>query len=116
MRSPYFFLCLSFTVGGFHHLDSDAVASVMEDRSQQVLAATLIFITLAWIAVGLRVYVRAFMLRTFALDDWLIVLSLVCLAASDTLDSVNIVRDFILHTRFVVFAALHMALASICMI
>jgi hypothetical protein len=51
----------------------------MEDRSQQVLAVALVFIILAWITVGLRVYVRAFMLRTFALDDWLIVVTLVWL-------------------------------------
>jgi hypothetical protein len=50
----------------------------MEDRSLQVLAVGVVFIILAWITVGLRVYVRAFMLRTFALDDWLIILTSVC--------------------------------------
>jgi hypothetical protein len=57
----------------------------MEDRSQQVLAVALVFLLLAWITVGLRVYVRAFMLRTFALDDWLIVLALVCVVMNEFL-------------------------------
>ncbi|TID16389.1 Kinesin heavy chain [Venturia nashicola] len=48
----------------------------MEDRSIQVFSVALVFILLAWITVGLRVYVRGFMLRAFALDDWLIVLTL----------------------------------------
>lgn len=34
------------------------------------------FLVLAWIAVGLRVYVRASVLRSFHWDDWLILLAL----------------------------------------
>jgi len=62
----------------------------MEDRSQQVLAVGLIFIILAWITVGLRVYVRAYMLRTFALDDWLIVVTLVRLVISPFLNELTL--------------------------
>ncbi|KAH0143812.1 hypothetical protein KCU67_g13387, partial [Aureobasidium melanogenum] len=34
------------------------------------------FLVLAWIAVSLRVYVRAWVLRSFHWDDWLILLTL----------------------------------------
>lgn len=85
----------------------------MEDRSQQVLAVALVFLVLAWITVGLRVYVRAFMLRSFALEDWLIVLTLVCVVMSDFLERADFIRDFLLHTRFVYLEALRMARGSI---
>ncbi|KAF2417422.1 hypothetical protein EJ08DRAFT_600076 [Tothia fuscella] len=48
-----------------------------EDRSQEVLAVGLSFAILTWLAVGIRIYVRAIMQRAFGLDDWLIVLTLI---------------------------------------
>ena len=38
---------------------------------------TGLFLALAWISVLLRVYVRAYMIRFFGWDDWLMLLSLV---------------------------------------
>jgi len=85
----------------------------MEDRSQQVLAVALVFVILAWITVGLRVYVRAFMLRTFALDDWLIVVTLVWLIMGILLDCADFIRHFIQHIQFVYLGALRMAQGNI---
>lgn len=45
----------------------------MEDRSQQVLAVAILFFILSWLTVLLRIYVRAGMLKSFGLDDWLMV-------------------------------------------
>ena len=37
-----------------------------------LLTVAILFVTLALIAFGLRVYVRAFLIRKWGLDDWLI--------------------------------------------
>lgn len=47
----------------------------MEDRSGQVLAVNILFFVLSWLTVSLRVYVRAGMLKSFGIDDWLMVVS-----------------------------------------
>lgn len=83
------------------------------DRSIQLLSVALVFIILAWITVGLRVYVRGYMLRAFALDDWLMVLTLVCAIATEILGSADTARLSILHMRLVFLEELHMELASI---
>jgi hypothetical protein len=38
----------------------------------------VLFMVLAYVFVGLRIYVRAYLLRAFGFDDWLMVLCLVC--------------------------------------
>ncbi|KAL1640389.1 hypothetical protein SLS58_007062 [Diplodia intermedia] len=51
---------------------------MMEDRSQQVLAIGTTFFILAWIVVMLRVYVRAYMIKSWGVDDWVMMLALAC--------------------------------------
>jgi hypothetical protein len=85
----------------------------MEDRSLEVLAVGVVFIILAWVTVGLRVYVRAFMLRTFALDDWLIVLTLVFSSHGRIhVEHADVSRGFTRHMRCVCLEAFIMALES----
>ncbi|KAF2090858.1 hypothetical protein K490DRAFT_15008, partial [Saccharata proteae CBS 121410] len=43
------------------------------DRSGDVWIVAILFTTLCWISVGLRVWVRAGIIRNFGLDDWLMV-------------------------------------------
>lgn len=50
-----------------------------EDRGPQVAGVAIGFLTVAWIFVLLRCYVRGFMTKAFGADDWLAVLSLVSL-------------------------------------
>lgn len=50
-----------------------------EDRGPQVAAVAILFLTLSWVAVSLRVYVRTILMKNFGLDDWLAVASLVSL-------------------------------------
>ena len=38
----------------------------------------IMFMLFAYLFVGLRIYVRAYLLRTFGIDDWLMVICLVC--------------------------------------
>ncbi|OLN97002.1 hypothetical protein CCHL11_02071 [Colletotrichum chlorophyti] len=45
----------------------------MEDRSGQVAAVAVLFFVLCWIAVGLRVYCRGWIIRSFGIDDKLMI-------------------------------------------
>ena len=49
----------------------------MEDRSHQILAVNILFFVLSWVAISLRVYVRAGMLKSFGMDDWAMVVTVV---------------------------------------
>ncbi|KAE8447375.1 hypothetical protein EG329_010789 [Mollisiaceae sp. DMI_Dod_QoI] len=48
-----------------------------EDRGPQIAAVAILFLTLTWIFVGLRCYVRTVMMKSFGMDDWLAVAALV---------------------------------------
>jgi hypothetical protein len=48
-----------------------------EDRGPQVAAVAILFLTLSWVAVSLRCYVRTVLMKSFGADDWLAVASLV---------------------------------------
>jgi len=48
----------------------------MEDRSSQITGVMVLFLTLAWIAVPLRCWVRIKITKSFAVDDWLTIISL----------------------------------------
>ncbi|KAJ0159793.1 hypothetical protein CTA2_9097 [Colletotrichum tanaceti] len=45
----------------------------MEDRSGQVLAVAVFFFVLCWIAVGLRIYCRGWIIRSLDVDDKLMI-------------------------------------------
>ncbi|KAF2492734.1 hypothetical protein BU16DRAFT_421628, partial [Lophium mytilinum] len=47
------------------------------NRGPQLTAVTSLFLSLAWLSMMLRTYVRVRMLRSFGLDDWLAVAALV---------------------------------------
>ena len=49
----------------------------IEDRGPQVEATAITFLTLAWITVCLRCYVKLYMIQMFRINDWLAVLTLV---------------------------------------
>jgi len=49
-------------------------------RGDELEAVTILFLTLSVIAVGLRSYVRAIMLRSFGSDDWFALATMVLLA------------------------------------
>lgn len=48
----------------------------MEDRSGQVLAVNVAFFSLTWIFMMLRVYTRAYLIKSFGTDDWSMVAAL----------------------------------------
>jgi len=51
----------------------------MEDRGHEILAVAILFLVLSWVTMGLRVYVRAGMLKSFGMDDWAMVVTVVSL-------------------------------------
>lgn len=53
----------------------------MEDRSHQILAVNILFFVLSWVAISLRVYVRAGMLKSFGMDDWAMVVTVLLFTA-----------------------------------
>jgi hypothetical protein len=48
-----------------------------ENRGPQVAGVAGFFLGFAWIAVALRCYCRALVVKSFGLDDWLCFLSMV---------------------------------------
>ncbi|TDZ49809.1 hypothetical protein CTRI78_v007810 [Colletotrichum trifolii] len=53
----------------------------MEDRSGQVLAVAVLFLVLCWIAVGLRIYCRGWIIKSFGVDDKLMILLMLIFTA-----------------------------------
>lgn len=62
-----------------------------EDRGPQVAAVAIPFLALSWVAVSLRCYVRAVMMKSFGADDWLAVASLVSII-------LDLIRKFEIRT------------------
>lgn len=46
-----------------------------EYNGTSLVATAITFLTLSWISVLLRIYVRAFMTRFFQLDDWFMLIA-----------------------------------------
>lgn len=53
----------------------------VDDRGPQLAGVTLSFLGVSAVAVALRCYVRACMLKVFKLEDWLAIATLVCVTA-----------------------------------
>ena len=51
----------------------------MEDRGHELFAVSIPFLVLSWVTMGLRVYVRVGMLKSFGIDDWAMAVTLVSL-------------------------------------
>lgn len=49
----------------------------MDNRAPQVEAVIIIFLILSWVSVTLRCWVRTKIIKAFAYDDWLTLISLV---------------------------------------
>jgi hypothetical protein len=46
---------------------------VMDDRSAPIWGVGITFFAVSWVAVGLRIWVRAGMIKSFGADDWTMV-------------------------------------------
>jgi hypothetical protein len=55
----------------------DTIADMQESRVPTVIGVVTFILTVTTLAVGLRIYTRAFVLRQLGLDDWVAVYSLV---------------------------------------
>lgn len=54
----------------------------MDTNGKEVLAVAILFFLLTWLTVGLRVYVRGYMLRTWGKDDWFMLTTVVSVLTS----------------------------------
>lgn len=51
---------------------------MVENRGPQVAGVAAAFLSMCWIAIGLRVYCRLAIVKSFGIDDYLAVASMVC--------------------------------------
>lgn len=58
-----------------HH---DEASTYLTSRGTRALAASIIFTSLAVIAVLARVYTRVKLIKRFGANDWMIIIALVC--------------------------------------
>lgn len=49
-----------------------------EDNSVALVSTVIVFMALSWLSVGLRSYTRAFVMKSYQLDDWLMLIAQVC--------------------------------------
>ncbi|RSL39043.1 hypothetical protein CEP53_014365 [Fusarium sp. AF-6] len=53
-----------------------------EDNSAALVSTAIIFMALSWLSVGLRTYTRAFLMKSYQLDDWLMLIAQVIFTVS----------------------------------
>jgi hypothetical protein len=46
------------------------MVEIMGDRSAPIWGVGIAFFVISWVAVGLRIWVRAGMIKSFGADDW----------------------------------------------
>jgi hypothetical protein len=51
---------------------------VATSRAPEVETVGAIFLALTWISTGMRCYVKSFMTKSFAVEDWLAICAQVC--------------------------------------
>jgi hypothetical protein len=51
----------------------------MENRGAELAVVAIAFLVASWLVVSVRVFIRGWMIKSFGTDDWLMVLTLVCL-------------------------------------
>ena len=49
----------------------------LEERASTMIGVSAAYLVIAWIAFSLRVVVKGYIMRSFALDDWLMVIAMV---------------------------------------
>jgi hypothetical protein len=49
----------------------------LEERASAMIGISAAYLVIAWIAFSLRVVVKGYIMRSFALDDWLMVVAMV---------------------------------------
>lgn len=54
---------------------ADQHVDLSEDLSGSLVATCVSLLVLSWVAVGLRTYTRAVLMKSFMSDDWLMVIA-----------------------------------------
>jgi hypothetical protein len=66
----------------FEEISRRALGYGVNPRGTQLFAVMLTFVVVAWVFIGLRLYVRIIMIKKMAIDDWLMIFSVVRLSLS----------------------------------
>jgi hypothetical protein len=56
----------------------------LEDRASAMIGISAAFLVIAWVAFSLRVVVKGYIMRSFALDDYLMVIAMVRIRDKDS--------------------------------
>jgi hypothetical protein len=55
----------------------------LEDRASAMIGISAAFLVIAWVAFSLRVVVKGYIMRSFTLDDYLMVIAMVRIESLD---------------------------------
>lgn len=58
-------------------MSSTEDVDLSENNSHKLVITAVVFLALTYICVALRTYARAFLMKAFQLDDWLMLIGLV---------------------------------------
>jgi hypothetical protein len=56
----------------------------LEDRASAMIGISAAFLVIAWVAFSLRVVVKGYIMRSFTLDDYLMVIAMVRIEDEDS--------------------------------
>lgn len=70
----------------------------LEERASTMIGVSTAYLVIAWIAFSLRVVVKGYIMRSFALDDWLMVIAMVRIEDSDTLKISRLICSQLIFT------------------
>lgn len=65
-----------------HGIDMDS----QENRGWQLNVVVVVFLSLSWLTVATRLYVRLILTKSFQIDDWLMLIALVSTVSADRYD------------------------------
>lgn len=57
-----------------------------ENRGWQLNVVVVVFLSLSWLTVATRLYVRLILTKSFQIDDWLMLIALVSTVSADRYD------------------------------
>ncbi len=69
------------------------VRDASENGGPSLIAVTTVFLVLGWLSVSSRTAVRIFLSGTFAVDDWLMIVALVCFLPIPMINSASLTID-----------------------
>jgi len=84
-------------------MDADQSPDAVKGRSDLIAGVTIAFLSIAWIAVSMRTYVRLFMIKNYGWDDAVMLLAAVSHTQGWTAATMMLIGMQITFTMYSVF-------------